>query len=60
MPIPLDPTPDAILVSFQADLRHGFIFEIDGTAIPEGMAPTLDLINEGVPHCSSTGPSTAN
>lgn len=48
MPLDTSPIPDVILVPFQCDLPHGFAFELNATHLPQGLAPSVDLIDRGI------------
>lgn len=48
MPIATDPMPDVLMVSFQADLDHGFSFEINGTHLTDGLRPAIEMVNQGI------------
>ena len=48
MPIATDPMPDVLMVSFQADLDHGFSFEINGTHLADGLRPAIAMVNQGI------------
>ena len=48
MPITTDPMPDVLMVSSQADLDHGFSFEINGTHLTDGLRPAIEMVNQGI------------